>query len=599
MKKTVSDILIDTLIKNKIDTIFGIVGAGNASIFSAIQKRQEINLICFHHEQSLLMAMQNYYKVSKKLCVALITTGGGTSNAFTGLMGAWMDSVPGIIISGNEKSIFTTKKNKLRVWGVQGFDGINTFKNFCKTAVRLIKPENIVQVTNKVIYDSLNGRPGPSWLEIPLNIQNELITNRTIKLLNKKKNKKIIIDNYINANASTYIKKVSELLHDKKRPLVIFGNGCRNIDKKILSQLINKFKLPFLLTWSSTDLLNHNNKYYYGKSGVYGERSSNFIVQNCDLLIAIGTRLSLLQIGYDIKQFAPKAKIIMVDIDKKELNKFKEKRFLKINSDTNDFVNNLISNKFKFKNSNLNEWLKYCEKTKKEFPKVIKEHKSHKNLINSYVFMDKINSIIKKNEIVVTDMGTALLTTFYMLKITKKIRLMSSLGLGEMGFGLPGAIGASIASNKGSVLCINGDGAMMFNLQELQTIRYHNLPIKIIVFSNDGYLSIKHTQKNSFKNKYIGVDKKSGLSCPDFIKIGKSFGIKSISIKNWNEFNLKFKKFYNSKGPGICELFMPPNQPFIPRQSNKIDDKNNIYSLPIHNQTPFVGEKIINKFMLK
>jgi len=190
MTNTVSDILIDTLIKNKIDTIFGIVGAGNAAIFSAIQKRNDINLICFHHEQSLLMAMQNYYKISKKLCVALITTGGGTSNAFTGLVGAWMDSVPGIIISGNEKSIFTSKKNKLRVWGVQGFDGISTYKNFCKTALRLLKPNDVIYVTEKAINESLAGRPGPSWLEIPLNIQNELIKKQSLKSLNKKKKKK-------------------------------------------------------------------------------------------------------------------------------------------------------------------------------------------------------------------------------------------------------------------------------------------------------------------------------------------------------------------------------------------------------------------------
>ena len=175
---------------------------------------------------------------------------------------------------------------------------------------------------------------------------------------------------------------------------------------------------------------------------------------------------------------------------------------------------------------------------------------------------------------------------------------MTSLGLGEMGFGLPGSIGASIASKNGSVLCLNGDGAMMFNLQELETIKYHNLPIKIVIFSNDGYLSLKHTQKNTTKNKYIGVDKKSGLSCPNFKKIGKSFGIRSISIKNWKEFNSKFKKFYNSKGPGICELFMPVNQPFIPRQVNKIDSKKNIYSLPIQEQTPFLDKKIYKKFMI-
>lgn len=592
MNKTVSDFLIDTLLENKIDTIFGIIGAGNAEIFASIQRRKEIKLICFHHEQSLLMAMQNYHKVSKKLCVALVTTGGGTSNTFTGLMGAWMDSVPGIIISGNEKSIFTSEKNKLRVWGVQGFDGTNTFKNFCKVAIRLINPKKIIHVTDKVIKSSIHGRPGPSWLEIPLNIQNQVVKKKDLKKIDKNKIKKDL-----NTKISD-LKKIKTLIQTKNRPVIILGNGCRNINKKKLKKLIHKLKIPFLLTWSSVDLLNHDDKYFYGKSGVYGERSSNFIVQNSDLLITIGSRLSLLQIGYDIKKFAPKAKIVMVDIDKKELNKFKQKRFLKINSDSDHFVNQLISNKFKIKIPVNIDWLNYCLNTKKEFPKIIKEHKENRNLINSYVFIDKINSILKNNEIVVTDMGTALLTTFYTLKITKKIKLMSSLGLGEMGFGLPGSIGASIASENGSVLCLNGDGAMMFNLQELETIKYHNLPIKIIIFSNDGYLSLKHTQKNTTKNKYIGVDKKSGLSCPNFKKIGKSFGIKSISIKNWREFNLKFKKFYKSKGPGICELFMPVNQPFIPRQVNKVDSKKNIYSLPIQDQTPFLDRKIYNKFMI-
>ena len=305
MKKTVSDFLIDTLIKNKIDTIFGIIGAGNAEIFSSIQKRKEIKLICFHHEQSLLMAMQNYYKVSKKLCVALVTTGGGTSNTFTGLMGAWMDSVPGIIISGNEKSTFTSEKNKLRVWGAQGFDGINTFKNFCKIAIRLINPKKIIQVTEKVIVSSISGRPGPSWLEIPLNIQNQVVEKRDLKKLDRNQ---ITKQNKINIKLND-IKKIKILIQNKNRPVIILGNGCRNVNKKKLNKLIYKFKIPFLLTWSSADLLNHDNKYFYGKSGVYGERSSNFIVQNSDLLITIGSRLSLLQIGYDIKNLLLKLKL--------------------------------------------------------------------------------------------------------------------------------------------------------------------------------------------------------------------------------------------------------------------------------------------------
>ena len=600
IKKKVSDLLVDILVANNIDTVFGIVGAGNASIFNSISNQKKIKLYCFHHEQSLLMAMQNYYKVSGKICVALVTTGGGTTNAFTGLISAWMDSVPGLVISSNEHSKYTTSKNKLRVWGVQGFDSIVTFKNYCKIALRVMNQREVISFTKKAISESLKARQGPSWLEIPINIQSEIYKHKNRlslkcnpKNLNfsiSKKNKNLIKDKIL---------KVLKLLKYKKQPLLLIGNGARDYHgNKTLKKFLKVLKIPFLLTWSSADLLSHENKMYFGKSGVYGQRSSNFILQNCDLLISIGSRLSLLQIGYDIKKFCKDAIIVQVDVDMNELKKFKEKRILKIHSDCNYFFKKFNEAIEETKVPEYQDWINYCNKIKNKFPTLLPEHINKKE-INSYELIEKLNKILNNDEIVVTDMGTALLTAFYNLKIKNKIKLMTSQGLGEMGFGLPGAIGASIANKKSRVLCLNNDGGMMFNLQELETIKFHKLPIKILVFCNDGYLMIKHTQKNSFGGKYVGVNRDSGVSCPDFCKISNAFGIKSLSIKNWNEFEKKFSLFYNSDEPYLCEVHMPVEQAFIPRQANARDADNRIYSLPLEDQIPFLDRKLFKDSFYK
>tara|TARA_B110000503_G_scaffold138183_1_gene223870 strand:- start:183 stop:1826 length:1644 start_codon:yes stop_codon:yes gene_type:complete len=546
------------------------------------------------------MAMQNYYKVSGKICVALVTTGGGTTNAFTGLISAWMDSVPGLVISSNEHSRYTTSKNKLRVWGVQGFDSIATFKNYCKIALRVMNQKDIIGFTKKAISESLKARQGPSWLEIPINIQSEIYMKKNrVSLKCSTKNLNFAINKKNKHLIKEKILKVLKLLKNKKKPLLLIGNGARDYEgNKFLKKLLKKLNIPFLLTWSSADLLSHDHKMYFGKSGVYGQRSSNFILQNCDLLISLGSRLSLLQIGYDIRKFCKNSSVVQVDVDFDELKKFKEKRFLKIHSDCNYFFKILYESIKGIKTSKYENWLNYCNKIKKKFPTLIPQHINKKE-INSYELMERLNKVLKRDEIVVTDMGTALLTAFYNLKVKNKIKLMTSQGLGEMGFGLPGAIGASIANKKSRVLCLNNDGGMMFNLQELETIKFHNLPIKILVFCNDGYLMIKHTQKNSFGGKYVGVDRGSGVSCPNFCKISNAFGIDSLSIKNWNEFDKKFSIFYNSNKPYLCEVHMPVEQAFIPRQANARDKNNKIYSLPLEDQIPFLDRKLFKDSFFK
>jgi acetolactate synthase-1/2/3 large subunit len=324
---------------------------------------------------------------------------------------------------------------------------------------------------------------------------------------------------------------------------------------------------------------------YFGKSGIYGERRSNTIVEECDLLISLGSRLSPLQIGHNIKNFATKSNIIIVDIDHLELKKFKkEKNIVPILSDIKNFLEVLKNEKVNISISN--KWIKECNSLSKRYPLKEAQHISKNNIINSYDFINKLNKFTKINDIVCTDMGTALLTAYYNLKIKKNMRLLTSLALGEMGFGLPGAIGAAVCNLNKRIICLNCDGGMMFNLQELEVIKYHKLNIKIIVFSNDGYLMIKNTQKNLFNGRLIGTNAKTGVSCPNFSKISKAFGIPSLSVKKTDDIESKLKKFFSIEGPALIEVFMDKNQEFTPKLSSFKNEKGEFISPRFNQMSP-------------
>lgn len=586
----ISDLLVKKIEDFGIEVVFGIIGAGNAAIFESLSYSRKIKIYCLHHEQSLLMAMQNYYKLNNKIAVGLVTTGGGTTNSFTGLISAWMDGIPGLVISGNESSIFSKESNKLRVWGVQGFDSKNTFKNFTNSFERITKVNQANTKIEKSLSSFKNKRFGFNWLEIPIDIQ-----SKNLEIKYKKPN--INIDYFLKPKFEykidkKYLNKFISLFKKSKKPLLIIGNGCRQSNSyNQLINIINSLRIPFLLTWTTIDFISSNHPLYFGKSGIYGERRSNFIVEECDLLISLGSRLSPLQIGHNIKNFATKSKIVMVDIDVIELNKFKDERdIIPIFSDVKNFLD--ILKKKKIEVSISNDWLLECQKLSKKYPLKEAQHISKNNTINSYDFINKLNKYTKINDIVCTDMGTALLTSYYNLKIKKNMRLLTSLALGEMGFGLPGAIGAAVSDPKKRIICLNCDGGMMFNLQELEAIKYHNLNIKIIVFSNDGYLMIKNTQKNLFNSRFIGINKKSGVSCPDFSKISKAFGISSSNIRKTGDIEKKLEKFFNTKGPALIEIHMDKNQEFTPKLSSFKNKKGEFISPRFNQMSPILEENL-------
>ena len=347
-----------------------------------------------------------------------------------------------------------------------------------------------------------------------------------------------------------------------------------------------------LLSWSAIDLLPESDPFNFGRSGVMGQRSSNFIVQNADLIIVLGSRLSLLQTGYDLNDFASKAELIINDIDISEANKHKHSKI--INCNTKDLISTLNSSDYTEEKS---DWLSYCERMRNSYPKLLPEH-NHPIYINSYKFIDKLSDELNDDDIIVTDMGTALLSGHYSIKLKEKQTMFTSLGLGEMGYGLPGAIGASFTDTNKNVICLNCDGGIMMNLQELQTIKHHNLPIKIVIFNNDGYLMIKHTQKMLFNGAYNGVNSDSGLSLPNFEKLSNSFEFPYYSIKTWDDYTNKINNFLNSNGPSVCEVFMDPEQDFIPkvRGIKKVD--NTIFAPPIEEMSPLLPYDEIERNMI-
>ena len=592
-KIKVSDLIAIFLKKKKIKYIFGIIGSANSHIFDSIEKLGYTQIICVHHEQAATMAMQTYYRVKKEITVALITAGAGSSNSITGVMSAWADSIPGMVISGQENTRFISSMKKMRMWGIQGYDSTLMAEKITKYQKRVLDINYTNYELEKAYNISLEGRPGPVWLDFPIDVQGSFTLAKNLKVFRSKiinKNKKMKFSKKININS------IQNIISKSKRPIFWLGHGIRLSAKKDflkVEKLLRQYPFPTLLTWAGMDILNSNHPLNFGSAGVYGNRHSNFILQNCDLVIAIGNRMAIPMIGYEHSELARKAKFIQVDIDQLELDKLKDIVDLPILSDATEFINFLIKNKqqLKFDKKAIQNWILRCKKYKKDYPKIEKCHEDKNGYINSYRFIDKLCDELSEKDIITADMGTALLSGHQAFKIKRNQRFMTSTGLGEMGFGLPAALGACFAHNKREIINLNCDGGMMLNLQELQTISHHNLPIKIFIFNNDGYLMIKHTQKNLFKGRYVGVDKKSGISCPDFFKVAKAFNMKYFSITNWKDFYKVIPLIKKTKSPIICDVFMDPEQTFYPKVSLTLAGDNKIVSPPLEDLSPILERK--------
>jgi acetolactate synthase-1/2/3 large subunit len=588
----ISDQIALLLEQMRIRHVFGIIGAGNVHLFESISRHGYTEIVCVHHEQAATMAMQTYYRTHGKLAAALLTTGGGSTNGVTGVVSAWADSLPGLVIAGNENSKFCFSENPLRMWGVQGYDSVQMVEKVTKYAVRVSDPTQALFELEKATFISLDRRPGPVWVEIPMNVQSSLIKVSALARFKAENRPRL-------APPEAAVASVAAALCRAERPVLWLGHGIRLAGAaEEVGKLVDELDIPVLVSWAGIDMVDSYHPRVIGRAGVYGQRSANFVLQNSDYILSIGNRMAIPQVGYDLYELAREAQIDVVDIDEAEGKKLGARVRDFIHADAGVFIRALRSTVIGGIGPK-KEWLAQCSYYQDRFPWIGPEHADAEGFINSYRFMERLNRVFKKNQIVVTDMGTALLCGHQILRFAPGQRMMTSTGLGEMGFGLPAAIGVSFANNRGEVMCLNCDGGMMMNLQELQTIAHHRLPIKLLIFNNDGYLMIKHTQNALFnKAGYVGTSKHSGLSCPDFTKIAAAFDIPAFQIHTWNECDDVLDQVQTAEGPVICEIFMHPEQLFVPKLSVASTPQGTLVSPPLEDLSPLIPLADLEKAML-
>ena len=581
-----SEFIINYLQKKGLNTAFGITGGGAMFLNEAFRKQNNLNFIFMHHEQSAAMAAEAYYRASRKPAILSVTSGPGGTNAVTGVIGAWIDSIPMIVISGQVESKDMILNSKTRQIGIQEANIKEIIKSITKYSKVLTKNSDIEFELSKAYKIATEGRPGPVWIDVPLDIQSK-------KFVKKKIIKKIIKQNDYSKIDKKKITQTLNLIKNSKRPLILVGNGVHisKAEKKFLI-FLKKTKIPFISTWNASDIAPSENNFYFGRPGLFGNRTANFAVQSCDLLLIIGSRLSVPITGYQMKNFSPLSKKIFVDIDKSEIIKRRLKTDLKFNNDIGAFLKNInkkISKKFRKKKI----WIDKLTKLKNYLDEDNK-YKRNKNFVNSFRFINSLSKVLKGKENIVTDMGTSFTCTMQAFKTKKNQRLFTSSGIAAMGFGLPGIIGTFFADKKKIPVCISGDGGLMFNLQEFQTVINYKIPLKLFIINNGGYLTMKLMQQKNFK-KFVGADDKSGLTLPDFLKVAKSFSFKTIKLKNENNLNKNLKNILSSKRATVCEIVTPPLQELVPRVQTQMNKDGTFQPAMLDNMYPFLGIEKINE----
>lgn len=584
-----ADVLVQVLVEKGVKKIFAITGAGNLAIIDAIAQEGSIELLYAHHEQAAVMEAQGYSRVSGEIGVALVTTGGGTSNVTTGILSAHLDSIPILLISGNESSFHCANSYGLRAYGVQGFNSTETLKPITKLAIR-IKSVSDIAVTIRDSMDlALEHRMGPVHIDFPMDLQRKA-AGRQSDSKNKKKPELEINE-----------ESISELVADLKSassPLIYFGNGIRNTKSiELAKKIIHDLRIPFLVSWSAIDIFPESDNLNIGRVGIYGDRHANILLQKSDLLVAIGTRLAIPQLGYDKTDFGRNAKKWVVEIDPTECNKFEDLGWKVLNNDAGQVLE-ILTREINVPLS-LDIWRSECITMKKTFPRIEQlgpPPADKSTQIHSGEVLNHLNSVLALDALVVTDVGAALLNGHYLYEQAGDRRFFTSQGLGEMGFGLPAAIGAHFADPSKQLVCLNTDGAIMFNLQELQVVAEHKIPIKLFIFNNSGYSMIRISQENLFEGRLKGSTVESGISFPPFEDIAKTFGFRHVKIRNREDLALIDRALANPH-PELIEVMMDPEQKYFPRlATNKLPD-GTLVSPPIEDLDPKISIELLEKML--
>ena len=593
MKKRVADIIFETLYEMGITDCFSVVGGGAMHLNNALALNENITSHFNHHEQACAMAAEAYARYSGNMAAVCVTSGPGATNAITGVMGAWVDSLPMIVISGNVRYETSIEKSglPLRYRGLQEFDITNSVGNMTKYCIYLTNPENVKYEVQKAVKIAMDGRRGPVWIDVPQDIQNSVVDVDNLREYEGNMQQKVCEDSQIDL--------VVETLKNAKRPCILIGSGIQTSHcEDIFEKLLEKLAIPVVGGAWLGDIFYLEHPLYYGLSGNAGPRTGNFIIQNADCILAIGNSLSYKQTGYDLESFAPNATKIMVDIDKNEYLKNKAYIDLIVNCDIREFMQK-IADRDMNKISMSDEWERYCNRLYERFsPYEGKETMAIDGRVNKYYFWEKFLQIMPESTIMALGNSSVAMGANQIGRRYKGQRMISNYICGSMGYDLPAAIGVAVAAKK-EVICVTGDGSIMMNLQELQTIKYKKLPVKIIVFENQGYGAIKQTCKNFFNGVLYGCSPDTGVECPEFEKIAYAFGYEYSCCNNNLEIEDKLKWLIQTDGQCILEVKQQLDDPVYPKMMSKLDENGNMTSPKLQDMYPFVPEDDMKWIMLE
>lgn len=592
----VSDFIFKHLVeKHGIRHCFLVTGGGAMHLNDSIGHTKGLTYICNHHEQASAIAAEGYYRTCGQLCVTNVTTGPGGTNAITGVLGQYLDSIPGLYISGQIKT--STYKHtypylNLRQLGDQEADIVSIVSPITKYAKTVYNPLDIKYELDKAIAIALDGRPGPVWLDIPLDVQGATVDETKFKEFDPNE----IVDPVKHALVDDQIRQLIEKIKTAKSPVIYVGNGVRLAKReKEFITLAERLNIPVVTAISGSDIIWHNHPLCFGKPGICGDRIGNIIVQNADLLIVMGTRLSIRQVSYAYELLAPKAYKVMVDIDLAEMQKPTLNIDMPIHVTLSEFIDKMLIVLYdeelmpEFKS-----WIEWGRKIEKRIPTVFDDNPDYEGYTNSYKFADELFKQLHDGDVVVTGNGTAYTCTYQAMKVNKGVRVFANQGCAAMGYDLPAAIGAVISNQNGRTILVTGDGSLQMNIQELQTLVTYKIPLKVFILENEGYLAIKTTQKAFFGGIFTGSNPASGVVCPNMEKIAGAYGIPYICCNdNGQSLHDTIAQVLAYDGPMICEIHMHPEQTLFPKSASFMDKKTGkMTSAPLEKMAPFMDEEL-------
>lgn len=577
-----SDYIFKFIKDQGVKHIFMLPGGGAMHLVDSLGT-SDIEFTCCQHEQAVAIAAESYAQHTNHLGVALVTSGPGATNAITGVTAGWIDSTPMLILSGQAKRQDLIGNKGVRQIGSQEVTIVDMVEPITKYAVQVLEPHNIRYILEKAYHEATTGRKGPVWIDIPLDVQAAMLDETSLQGYVAEEEKYEFKED---------LKTVVEMLSRAKKPLILAGNGIISANAvETFHKVINKLNIPVQTTWKSIDIMWDKHPLYAGHPGGLGDRGANYIIQECDLLLAIGARLDNSITAFNEAKFAPNATKVVVDIDRHELDKFTMTIDVPIQADCSEFLRELdaeiLDNKNKY-----SDWIAYCRKLRETYPVILPEYALQKRYVNGYYFTKQLSDALTSEDIIVPESaGVTAEVTIQAFENKKGQKMKHAAGLGSMGFGLPYSIGACLANQKRRTILINGDGAFQLNIQELVTVQALNLPVKIFIWNNNGYASIRAMQRNNFDGRYVASEKNSGLVLPDISKVAEAYGIKTYCISSNAEVKEKIAAVLAEDGPVLCEVMVSPDEVVSPKVKASVGKNGEMIAGELDKMWPFLEKK--------